>query len=148
VFAPIPAEAQLWDKVKKRANRTVERKAEQKTERAVEGAIDGLENAVTCAVTDKACIERAQTDGKTVVMTDASGEVIRDESGAPVTDPAAAQAQATDSGPQKPGEGVWANYDFVPGDRVLFADDFADEYVGDFPRRLTYVRGNLEVVEW
>jgi outer membrane protein OmpA-like peptidoglycan-associated protein len=148
VFAPIPAEAQLWDKVKKRANRTVERKAEQKTERAVEGAIDGLENAVTCAVTDKACIERAQTDGKTVVMTDASGEVIRDESGAPVTDPAAAQVQATDSGPQKPGEGVWANYDFVPGDRVLFADDFADEYVGDFPRRLTYVRGNLEVVEW
>jgi outer membrane protein OmpA-like peptidoglycan-associated protein len=75
--------------------------------------------------------------------------VIRDEAGAPVTDPAAAQAQ-TAGEPQvlKPGEGVWANYDFVPGERVLFADDFADEYVGDFPRRLTYVHGNLEVVEW
>ena len=147
-LTPLPVEAQVWTKIKKKAKQTVERKAEEKTEDAVEGAIDGLENAVKCTVTDDACIEQAQADGKTVVMTDASGEVIRDETGAPVTDPAVAQAQTAESGPQKPGEGVWANYDFVPGDRVLFADDFADEYVGDFPRRLTYVRGNMEVVEW
>ena len=145
----MPSEAQVWDKVKKRAKRTVERTAEQKTEQAVEGAIEGFENAVKCAVTDEACIEQAQKEGKTVVMTDASGDVIRDESGAPVTDPAIAQAQAAGTpAVLKPGEGVWANYDFVPGAQVLFADDFSDEYVGDFPRRLTYVRGNLEVVEW
>ena len=47
-----------------------------------------------------------------------------------------------------PGEGAWANYDFVPGERVLFADDFSDDVVGDFPRRLEWVRGNMEVVEW
>jgi outer membrane protein OmpA-like peptidoglycan-associated protein len=146
VLAPVPVEAQVWKRVKKAAKNTVERKAEEKTEAAVEEAIDG---AIECMVGDEACILRAQEEGKTVVMTDASGEIIRDESGAPVTDPAAAQAQAAgEPAALKPGEGVWANYDFVPGDRVLFADDFADEYVGDFPRRLTYVRGNLEVVEW
>jgi outer membrane protein OmpA-like peptidoglycan-associated protein len=148
-FAPPSAEAQVWKRVKEAAKNTVEREAEEKTEALVEGALEGFENAVVCAVTDEACIERAQNEGKTVVMTDAGGEVIRDESGAPVTDPAAAQARAAgEPAALKPGEGVWANYDFVPGDRVLFADDFADEYVGDFPRRLTYVRGTLEVVEW
>ncbi|MFP4229374.1 MAG: OmpA family protein, partial [Salinivenus sp.] len=121
-------------------------KAEEKTEDAVESVIDG---AIKCVVGDDACVREAEEQGETVVMTDDRGEVIRDESGAPVTDPAAAEAQADGTTEQlAPGEGVWANYDFVPGERVLFADTFEDEYVGDFPRRLTYVRGNLEVVEW
>ncbi|MFO8100199.1 MAG: OmpA family protein [Salinibacter sp.] len=149
LVVPGGAEAQVWTKVKKKAKQTVEKKAEEKTEDAVEATLDGMENAVACAVTDKACIEDAEESGKTVVMTDADGEVIRDEEGTPVTDPTVATAQAEEApGPQAPGEGVWSNYDFVPGDRVLFADDFSTEYVGDFPRRLTYVRGNMEVVEW
>lgn len=147
LIAPDSAEAQLWEKVKDKASETVERKAEDKTEEAVAGTIDGAENAVKCAITDTECIERAEKKGQTVVMTDADGEVIRDDEGAPVTDASAPAAQAA-APPQAPGDGVWANYDFVPGSRVLFADDFADEYVGDFPRRLTYVRGNMEVVEW
>jgi OmpA-OmpF porin, OOP family len=48
----------------------------------------------------------------------------------------------------KPGEGAWANYDFVPGDRVLFADDFGRDRVGDFPRRFRLVEGSAEIVEW
>jgi hypothetical protein len=28
------------------------------------------------------------------------------------------------------------NFDFVPGERVLFADDFSKDNVGDFPKRL------------
>lgn len=149
LVVPGAVEAQVWKKVKKKAKQTVEKKAEEKTEDAVEATLDGMENAVACAVTDKACIEDAEENGKTVVVTDADGEVIRDEDGAPVTDPTVATAQANGATEQlTPGDGAWANYDFVPGERVLFADTFADEYVGDFPRRLTYVRGNLEVVEW
>ncbi len=49
---------------------------------------------------------------------------------------------------QKPGEGVWLNYDFVPGDRVLFFDDFARDPVGNFPQRLELTEGNMEVAEW
>jgi OmpA-OmpF porin, OOP family len=48
----------------------------------------------------------------------------------------------------RPGEGAWANYDFVPGERVLFAEDFAKDRVGNFPRRFEFVQGNAEVVEW
>jgi outer membrane protein OmpA-like peptidoglycan-associated protein len=48
----------------------------------------------------------------------------------------------------KPGQGAWANYDFKPGTRVLFADDFMKDEVGDFPRRFEFVSGNMEIVEW
>jgi outer membrane protein OmpA-like peptidoglycan-associated protein len=144
LLTPLPTEAQVWKRVKNKAKEKLEQRADQKADAALEAALDGFENAVACAVTDETCIEEAQEKGQTVVMTDADGEVIRGESGAPITDPAVAQART----PQAPGQGVWANYDFVPGDRVLFTDDFSEEYVGDFPRRLTYVQGNMEVVEW
>jgi outer membrane protein OmpA-like peptidoglycan-associated protein len=48
----------------------------------------------------------------------------------------------------RPGEGAWTNYDFIPGTRVLFADDFTQETVGNFPRRLAHKGGAAEVVEW
>ncbi len=48
----------------------------------------------------------------------------------------------------KPGEGVWVNYDFVPGDRVIYFEDFSKTPVGDFPQRLQFVSGNMEVAEW
>ena len=36
----------------------------------------------------------------------------------------------------------------MPGERVLFFEDFTKDTVGDFPRRLEFKRGNLEVVDW
>jgi len=43
---------------------------------------------------------------------------------------------------------AWANFDFVPGNKVLFANDFASDRVGNFPQRLELVGGTLEVVDW
>ena len=48
----------------------------------------------------------------------------------------------------KPGEGAWANYDFKPGSRVLYAEDFMKDEVGDFPKRMQFVTGSMEIVEW
>ena len=36
----------------------------------------------------------------------------------------------------------------MPGERVLFAEDFTKDRVGDFPRRLELLNGNMEIVEW
>lgn len=41
----------------------------------------------------------------------------------------------------------WANYDFVPGSRILFDTDFTEDKVGNFPQRLEYLSGQMEVVE-
>jgi|SRR5688572_30506328 len=56
---------------------------------------------------------------------------------------AASSAPAGAAGTRK----VWANYDFIPGQRTLFYTDFTDEEVGNFPRRLTFKSGSMEVVE-
>ena len=41
-----------------------------------------------------------------------------------------------------------ANYDFQPGERTLFATNFASVNPGDFPRRLSFVNGSMEIVDW
>lgn len=57
-------------------------------------------------------------------------------------------ARPVRGGDGRPGEGAWANYDFVPGERVLLAEDFMDDRVGNFPHRFELISGNAEVVEW
>lgn len=48
---------------------------------------------------------------------------------------------------------IWDSYDFIPGDKVLFYDDFSNTDVGEFPRKWT-LKGpggggnSLEVVEY
>lgn len=59
---------------------------------------------------------------------------------AAVAGPIAAQAP-------KPDPKVWENYDFVPGNKVIFYTDFSDDIVGNFSRRLKWNSGPIEVVE-
>lgn len=42
---------------------------------------------------------------------------------------------------------VWDNYDFVPGNQVLFFTDFSEDRVGNFARGLKFVSGQMDVVE-
>ena len=42
---------------------------------------------------------------------------------------------------------VWENYDFVPGNKVLFYTDFSEDRVGNFARGMKYLSGPVEVVE-
>ena len=61
--------------------------------------------------------------------------------------PQAASADAAAADAPKE-EVAFVNFDFVPGERVLFADDFSKDNVGDFPKRLEFIKGNMEVAEW
>lgn len=42
---------------------------------------------------------------------------------------------------------LWVNYDFVPGERTIFYTDYAEDEVGNFPQRLEFREGNMEVAE-
>jgi outer membrane protein OmpA-like peptidoglycan-associated protein len=73
----------------------------------------------------------------------------------PTETPAAAETPSGETAPSsdaaapaEPGKGAWLNYDFVPGTRVLFFDDFMADQVGNFPQRLEFIEGNMEVAEW
>jgi hypothetical protein len=112
--------------------RGVERAADRETARAADRAttsvVRGAENAVVCIVTDEACIERARQNGQPVEVRDRDGNVVREI-------PA-------------PDGSVNTNYDFTPGHRVLFFEDYTSDPVGRFPSSFEFVRGNWEIAEW
>lgn len=66
---------------------------------------------------------------------------------APVAGGADSAGAGTGVESQPPGVGVWLNYDFVPGDKVLFYDDFASDKVGDLPTHEDVTEGNVTVVD-
>jgi OOP family OmpA-OmpF porin len=133
----MPADAQSWgDRLKKKAEEAAKKKVEERTEKRAGEAADKALDKAECAASDRACQEKAAAAS---------------QGGAAVT-PAGAAGAAGGGGAAaaslKPGEGAWVNYDFVPGSRPLFVDDFSKDNVGDFPRRLEFVKGNMEVAEW
>jgi outer membrane protein OmpA-like peptidoglycan-associated protein len=136
---PGSADAQLVKKLKDAAKGAAQNEAAAQVDRLVR-------DAIRCAVDDPVCVEQAESSGEEVIFVDDEGEIITDEQGVPVTDRDEAMASAPP--PPAPGEGVWANYDFVPGEDILFFEDYSNDNVGDFPRRLEFVEGNWDVVEW
>ncbi len=128
-------EAQLRDRLKRAAQRAAEREVTRQIDRTVTGM-------VRCALNDPSCIEEAKKNGDSVELTDEDGNVLTDANGNPISDPDYAESSR-----RKPGEGAWANYDFVPGERALFTEDYTADNVGDFPRRLEFITGNMEIVD-
>jgi outer membrane protein OmpA-like peptidoglycan-associated protein len=49
--------------------------------------------------------------------------------------------------PAKADPKVWDNYDFVPGNKVIFYTDFSEDRVGNFARGLKHAGGPIEIVE-
>jgi len=137
--------------------------ANDKADQAMDSAVSKAAQAVVCAITDAACINKAKASGKPIKVTDASGKPVSSADSAAAISAAAAQAAAAaqpaldsaggaggagPAGAAAPGPNtVLVNYDFVPGDHVLFAEDFAGDNIGDFPKRLDLVSGNFEVAE-
>jgi outer membrane protein OmpA-like peptidoglycan-associated protein len=154
LVTPLEAEAQIPRRLKDAAKRAVESEMEAQVDRLIR-------EAIRCAINDPTCYRDAQEDGGEVIFTDDQGDIIVDDDGVPITDrdEAAEQAgwdlsqedESSDPGASdmaRPGEGVWANYDFVPGETVLYYEDYENDRVGDFPRRMEFMRGNWEIVEW
>lgn len=63
-----------------------------------------------------------------------------EKAGSSATQPAANAAEAA-------APSVNVNYDFVPGTRVIFEDDFSHDQVGDLPSRLKPESGSWEVAD-
>jgi len=142
---PRQADAQILKKLKDTAAQAAEDETMSQVDRMVR---DG----VSCVFNDLECIQSAEDNGEDVYLVDYDGEVITDGDGALVTDPADAAEMMGESPVEDaaaiPGSDVWANDDSVPGEEALYVDDFSEDEAGDFPRRLEWVSGNMELVEW
>ncbi|CAN5605003.1 hypothetical protein BH23BAC4_BH23BAC4_03720 [soil metagenome] len=137
------ADAQIWNRIRDRVQQEAEERVEERAVQLARSAMDLTEDTIVCLVTDPECIAAAEAEGREVVVVDEDGQEVSAQQ--------AAAAGVTTQAPSErtaPGEGTWANYDFVPGDRVLFVEDFSSETIGRFPRRMEFLNGVLEVVEW
>jgi outer membrane protein OmpA-like peptidoglycan-associated protein len=131
------AEAQFGKRLKDAVKRTAEDKAIQKAteeeSKAIDSALNGGNEPARPAATETSPGEtKPEAPGATAGATPAAGG---EAGGAPAAE-------------LKPGEGAWANYDFKPGERILYADDFTSDEVGDFPKKMEFKTGAAEIVEW
>ncbi len=116
----------------------IRRTASDAVEREVLNAVDDLAtNATRCVFDNFECIRSAQEAGEPVVLTDEEGTLLTDEEGNLITDP----DQLPDAGPV-------SDFEFEPGERTLFVSDFSVDNLGDFPRGMEFIQGNMQVVEW
>ncbi len=124
LFLPTGAFSQGWlDAVKNQAAATATSIAS--------GAVD---SAIHCVVTDQACIEQAQKDGKEVVVTNKKGKPLPpDQQPKPAAQGAASGGAAGASAAKPAGSAAGSQpnltavkSDFVPGDKIIMYDDFTD----------------------
>ena len=119
-------EAQFWKKLKKRAEQaaeeTIQRKVEEKTAEETEKAMDSILEAPGKKIRKKKKKSKQSS-------TDAEGEYEE------------TMEEEMDYGAIE----VYSKFDFVPGDQVIFFDDFSNDYAGDFPSKWN-TNGSGEIV--
>jgi len=154
--ARLYAQGGIIDRVKQKVND----KIDSKTDSLADVAIDKATGATMCLATNASCIKKALGAGKHVEIVDKKGKPVSASDSAKAVNTAGgvpASMGAADAGSgasavsapvQGFGDGVFVNYDFVPGDTVIFAEDFARDKPGDFPKRLELRQGNFEVADW
>lgn len=128
-----PAEAQFGKRLKERLKRNAE-------DKAIDKAVEKENEAIDAATTGKA---EGDTARATAEPTEPGSTATPDAS-----PPASSDAPAATAAAAPADRKVWANYDFVPGQRTLFYSDFTDDAVGNFPQRLEFKSGQMEVVEF
>jgi len=126
------ASAQLLKKLGKAAERaaerTVERRVEKETQEKTDAALDSILEPGK---------KGKQSQGQNPLPSD-SGNNPNGSGGEN------SNTNTINSGGPKPIE-VYSKFDFVPGDKLLFFDDFSNDFVGDFPSKWN-TNGGGEVV--
>lgn len=146
--APLHGQGGLINRMKAKAQQKVQQKVDSTADTLTGKAVDKAAGAVTCAVTNSECISKAASQGKPVVVTDAKGKKVSS------ADSARALAGATGGTTSAPGSAetsgpaaykVYQNYDFVPGDSIVFDDDFRADDDGEFPAHWKLLKGQAVV---
>jgi OOP family OmpA-OmpF porin len=120
--------SQLVDKLKNKAKAKIDQRADEKTDKAMDKTLDDVDNSVKGDKTKTK--EKTKDTSGAEIKTKAKGEPAMNggEKAPPVQ-----QDQASIK--------VYQNYDFVPGDKILFEDHFTDDQDGEFPAHWELEKG-------
>ena len=119
LFAVSGANGQSWlnslgNKAKEKAKEKVEQKVEQKTEEVMEKGFESVEKGV-----------KGEEEGEQAEEVSQEAELEK-----PVAKKSSNQTNAPQ---QKKSLESFTQYDFVPGDKILYFEDFSQDAIGDFP---------------
>ncbi len=140
LFAFIPVNGQLLKKLGKRAERAAERTIERRVDKEATEKTDQVLDSI---------LEPGQKKAPTPKTGESdpipSVNAPKTDSGAPNQNQAGgnSEMQASESGPKS--ITVYSKFDFVPGDKMLFFDDFSNDFIGDFPSKWN-TNGGGEIV--
>lgn len=118
------ANAQLLKRLQKSAERTVEKKLERKTEKETGKIMD--------SILDPSQKSPSQKTPSNTPPTSTEGNDSN-------------QSSAPENKNVPRGLEVYSKFDFVPGDKLMFFDDFSNDFVGDFPSKWN-TNGTGEIV--
>jgi outer membrane protein OmpA-like peptidoglycan-associated protein len=119
----------LGQKAEKAAERTIERRVERETEKKTDAAMDSILEPGS----------GKKNTPKTAPVGEAPSET--------ANEPENTGNSKANTTPKNVSESisVYSKFDFVPGDKLLFFDDFSADYIGDFPSKWD-TNGSGEVV--
>ena len=123
----VNVEAQIKVDFKKKLENAVNRKANQKTDQAIDKALNTVEDSIEAGLKKDGNADQPaeNQEGQENKGTDAKA--------------------AGKTGGQQTALESYSKYDFVPGEKVIFYEDFSQDAVGDFPA-LWNTNGSAEVV--
>lgn len=131
-YGQINVPGRIKDKVVQRAEQHVDEAIDQ----GLDAAEDGIEEAVS-GEGDEGTETVAEEKNVKETQKKKTEEETEEESGKPAKG-------ETSANQQQPALQSYTKYDFVPGDKVLFFEDFSQDAVGDFPALWT-TNGSGEV---
>lgn len=122
------AECQIRLDLKKKLENKVNQRVNQRTDQAIDKGLDKVEGDIKgdAKKTDQANENQKDQDNK-------QAEVNNDDKGDKTV------------GQEQPQLQAYSKYDFIPGEKVIFFEDFSQDAVGDFPA-LWNTNGSAEVV--
>lgn len=125
--------SQLLKKLGKRAEKAAERAVERRVEKEATEKTDQALDSI---------LEPGSKGGNKTPVPKGDSPVVKG-SGENSSSGNAKGPNATESGPET--LAIYSKFDFVPGDKQLFFDDFSNDFVGDFPSKWN-TNGGGEVV--
>ena len=138
-------QAQFWKKLEKRVSEEVEeaviRKTAEKSVEKAENSVDSVFEAPSKARKKKKRKPKRDTNSSE------NEEIVYDENESTKNeDVVYEENQPEESIEAETVEDTkpWSNYNFVPGDKVIFQDDLSNEENGEFPSRWDLISGSAE----
>lgn len=127
-FFSVSAQGQIWKKIKNKVSQTISDRSVDAAGNATNKAIDNGANAV-------------KNGGNSAASQDASSSSTNTGNAANTSGDASAKGAASTTATIQD----YKNFDFVPGDTVIFQSQLADEQVGEIPSQFTLSDGQMDI---